>query len=69
MKGQVLADFIVDHNIDLDCDESTLCEGQWEMYFDGSVCMKGQGIGCFIVSPSGIEHEVSIRLEFECPNN
>lgn len=39
------------------------------MYFDGSVCSKGRGIGCLIVSPNGIEYEVSTRLEFEFTNN
>jgi hypothetical protein len=25
----------------------------WKLYFDGSMCSKGQGFGCCIISPSG----------------
>jgi ribonuclease HI len=37
--------------------------------FDGSVCSKGQGVGCVIVSPNGVYIDLSIRLEFTCTNN
>jgi ribonuclease HI len=37
--------------------------------FDGSICSRGLGVGCFIKSPRGVEHEFSIRLGFECTNN
>jgi ribonuclease HI len=69
MKGQVVADFIVDHNIELCSDICVVEKGTWKMFFDGSVCSQGQGVGCLIVSPHGVEHEVSIRLEFWCTNN
>jgi ribonuclease HI len=36
----------------------------WGLYFDGSVCSKGQGAGCVVVSPSGVYIDLSIRLEF-----
>jgi hypothetical protein len=39
------------------------------LHFDGSVCSKGQGVGCVIISPSGVYIDVSIRLEFVCTNN
>jgi ribonuclease HI len=39
------------------------------LFFDGSVCSHGQGVGCMIRSPNGLENEFSIRLEFECMNN
>jgi ribonuclease HI len=26
-------------------------------------------VGCFIVSPNGMEYEMLVRLEFECTNN
>jgi hypothetical protein len=67
MKGQVVVDFIVDHNVDV-----SVCmveEGVWEIFFDGSVCNHGQGVGCFIMSPNGVEYEMSTHLEFECTNN
>jgi ribonuclease HI len=41
----------------------------WNLYFDGSVCSKGQGVGCVPISPHGATFELSIRLEFSCTNN
>jgi hypothetical protein len=64
IKGQVVADFIVNHNIELCSDICVIEKGIWKMFFDGSVCSQGQGVRCLIVSPHGVEHEVSIRLEF-----
>jgi ribonuclease HI len=40
-----------------------------KMFFDGSVCGQGQGVGCLIVSPHGIEYELLTHLEFQCTNN
>jgi hypothetical protein len=68
MKGQVVADFIMDHCVDL---EGSVCLADrevWKLFFNGYVCSLGQGIRCVIVSPHGIEYELSIRLEFECTN-
>jgi hypothetical protein len=68
-KGQVVADFIVDHMIELD-DGSCMVEViPWKLYFDGSVCSKGQGVRCCIVSPRGVCFHVAVRLEFACTNN
>ena len=39
------------------------------MYFDGSVCDDGQGIGDVLISPNGVVFEFSNRLEEECTNN
>jgi hypothetical protein len=40
-----------------------------ESFFDGSVCGKGQGVSCVLVSPSGEHFELAVRLEFPCTNN
>jgi hypothetical protein len=60
MKGQVVADFIVDHAVDVghsvDCVQLKL----WGSNFDGSVCSKGQGAGCVVVFPSGVYIDLSI---------
>jgi ribonuclease HI len=69
MKGQVVADFIVDHAIDVDDSIDFVQLKSWELYFDGSVCSKGQGAGCVIISPSGVYIDLSIRLGFACTNN
>jgi ribonuclease HI len=69
MKGQVVADFIVDHAIDVGHSVGFVQLKPWELFFDGSVCSKGQGAGCVIVSPNGTKIDLSIRLEFACTNN
>jgi ribonuclease HI len=69
MKGQVVVDFIVDHVVDVDHSISLVQLKPWGLYFDGSVCSKGQRAGCVVVSSSGVYIELSIRLEFACTNN
>jgi hypothetical protein len=61
MKGQVVADFIVDHAIVVDHSVDFIQLKPWGMYFDGSVCSKGQGAECVIISPSGVYIDLSIR--------
>jgi ribonuclease HI len=39
------------------------------LYFDGSVCSKGQGARWVIISPSGMYIDLPVRLEFSCTNN
>jgi hypothetical protein len=69
MKGQVVADFIIDHAVDVDDLVNFVQLKPWGLYFDGSVCSKGQGVGCVVVSPSDVFIDLSIRLEFACTNN
>jgi hypothetical protein len=69
MKGQVVTDFIVNHAVDVDHSVGFVQLKSWELFFDGSVCSKGQGAGCVIVSPNGAYIDLSIRLEFACTNN
>jgi ribonuclease HI len=69
MKGQVVADFIVDHAIDVGYSADCVQLKPRGLYFDGLVCSKGQGVGCVVVSPSGVYIDLSIRLEFACTNN
>jgi hypothetical protein len=69
MQGQVVADFIVNHAIDVDYSIDFVQLKSWGLYFNGSVCSKGQGAGCVIISPSGVYIDLSIRLEFACTNN
>jgi ribonuclease HI len=69
MKGQVVADFIVDHVVDMEHLVSFVQLKQWGLYFDCSFCSKGQEAGFVIISPSGVCIDLSIRLEFACTNN
>jgi hypothetical protein len=41
MKGQVVADFIVDRAIDVDHSVNFVQLKPWGLYFDGLVCHKG----------------------------
>jgi ribonuclease HI len=71
MKGQVVADFIVEHQIDdtHKLDISYLTVTPWTLYFDGSVCNEGEGIGIVLVSPSNVSFDFSSRLKANCTNN
>jgi ribonuclease HI len=40
----------------------------WAMYFDGSACEDGCGIGILLVSPQGVTYSFSIRLPAPCTN-
>jgi hypothetical protein len=41
MKRQVVADFIVDHAVDMDHSVDFIQLKSWGLYFDDSVCSKG----------------------------
>ena len=61
MRGQIVADFIVEHRI---IDERELQVGYitctpWKLYFDGSVYDDGREIGAVLISPSGAVFEFS----------
>jgi hypothetical protein len=45
MKGQVVADFIVDHVIDVDHSVNFVQLKPWVLYFDGSICVRGREPG------------------------
>ena len=64
MRGQIIADFIVEHRIN---DKHALEIGYitctpWKLYFDGSVCDDGQEIGAVLISPNDAVFEFSNRL-------
>jgi hypothetical protein len=75
MKGQVVADFIVEHRVNVEYDDSISLDTNfisctsWKLYFDGSACSSGQGIGIFIISPNGDNFEASSQLNYFCTNN
>jgi hypothetical protein len=41
MKGQVVADFIVNHAVNVEHSVGLVQLKPWRMFFDGSVCSKG----------------------------
>jgi hypothetical protein len=54
-KGQVVVDFIVEHSIDQNSDESYnfVSIRPWKLFFDGWACREGQGVGIVLISPRG----------------
>jgi hypothetical protein len=48
IKGQIIADFITEHR-DLSID--LLGITPWALFFDGSSCGKGGGVGILLISP------------------
>jgi ribonuclease HI len=70
MKGQVVADFIIGHSIDQHIDESCnlVSIHPWKLFFDGSACREGQGVGVVLISPRGVIFETSSHLEYFCTN-
>jgi ribonuclease HI len=71
MKGQIVADFIVQHRIDkqLDIDVGYVTFTPWKLHFDGSACISGCGVGTIIISPSGAVFEALSWLDYKCTNN
>jgi ribonuclease HI len=41
----------------------------WKLFFDGSACREGQGVGVVLISPRGAVFEQSVHLEYFCTNN
>jgi ribonuclease HI len=68
-KGQIMADFAVDHMISTENDTCLVEITPWKLFFDGSMCSRGQGVGCVLVSPHDMYYEFATRLEFTGTNN
>jgi ribonuclease HI len=66
VKGQALADLITER---ISTDIAALSIHAWAMYFDGSACGDGCGIGILLVSPQGATYSFSIKLPPACTNN
>ncbi|KAK1646488.1 hypothetical protein QYE76_064293 [Lolium multiflorum] len=66
VKGQALADLIAER---INTDVAALSVRAWAMFFDGSVCEDGCGIGVLLVSPRGATYSFSIKLADPCTNN
>jgi hypothetical protein len=71
IKGQVVANFIVEHSIDQNNDESCnlVSIRPWKLFFDGSTYREGQGVGVVLISSREAVFEQLVRLEYFCTNN
>jgi ribonuclease HI len=66
VKGQALADLIAER---ININVTTVSVHAWGMYFDGSACEDGCGVGIVLVSPRGVTYSFSIGLPAPCTNN
>ena len=71
VKGQVLADFLVDHLcIDVDNLEINYIEIKpWRLYFDGSQHKKGVRVSLLLVFPYGKPTCFMFEILYKCSNN
>jgi hypothetical protein len=71
MKGQIVADFIVQNRIDkqFDLDVGYVTFTPLKLHFDGSACRSGCGVGIIIMSPGGAIFEALSRLDHKCTKN
>nr|ABA97351.2 retrotransposon protein, putative, unclassified [Oryza sativa Japonica Group] len=66
IKGQAIADFIVEHRDDSIGSVEIV---PWTLFFDGSVCTHGCGIGLVIISPRGACFELAYTIKPYATNN
>jgi hypothetical protein len=66
VKGQALVDLITER---INTNIATLSVCAWAMYFDGSACEDGCGIGILLVLPQGVTYSFSVRLPGLCTSN
>jgi ribonuclease HI len=66
VKGQIIADFITEHRgSSINFLEIT----PWALFFDGSSCGKGGGVGILLISPRGEMFECAIPIQPTVTNN
>ncbi|GJW00419.1 reverse transcriptase domain-containing protein [Tanacetum coccineum] len=73
IKGQILADFIVERPEEESPDtlmgeEEELPE-PWILFTDGSSCTDGSGAGLILTNPEGMEFTYALRFRFDATNN
>ncbi|GKD51312.1 reverse transcriptase domain-containing protein, partial [Tanacetum coccineum] len=73
VKGQILADFIVERPEDDPLDTPVEAEEElpdpWTLFTDGSSCVDGSGAGLILTNPKGAEFTYALRFRFDATNN
>ncbi|GJT50776.1 reverse transcriptase domain-containing protein [Tanacetum coccineum] len=73
VKGQILADFIVerpeDDTFDTPTEEGEELPNPWVLFTDGSSCIDGSRDGLIIANPEGTEFTYALRFRFNATNN
>ncbi|GJW78529.1 reverse transcriptase domain-containing protein [Tanacetum coccineum] len=73
IKGQILADFIVERPEEESPDElmtePEVLPEPWTLFTDGSSCIDGSGAGLILTNPEVTEFTYAMRFRFEATNN
>ena len=70
VKGQALADFLVDHPCeDVPNEAQYMALVLWKFHFDGSRAEQGIGVGIVLESPQGVKTQLAFRVEIVCYKN
>ena len=69
MKGQVMADFVVESSQQPARDKEPHKEEWWTLRVDGASRSSRSGVGLLLQSPTGEQLEQAIRLGFPSSNN
>ncbi|GJV87937.1 reverse transcriptase domain-containing protein [Tanacetum coccineum] len=71
VKGQILADFLVEKPDEAPPDTSVveIPQEPWTLFTDGSSCVDGSGAGLILTSPEGTEFTYALRFQFTASNN
>ena len=64
-KGQIMADFVTQHCGTVEAVDIV----PWTLFFDGSTCDRGAGIGIVLISPRGRRYEFSLPIVATSTNN
>ncbi|GKE46213.1 reverse transcriptase domain-containing protein, partial [Tanacetum coccineum] len=71
VKGQILADFLVEKPDESPPDTSVveIPQEQWTLFTDGSSCVDGSCTGLILISLKGTEFTYALRFQFTASNN
>lgn len=71
VKGQILADFIIEKpdGDDVPILPKKELQEPWILFTDGSSCVDGSGAGLILTNPEGMEFTYALRFEFTATNN
>ncbi|GJZ92316.1 reverse transcriptase domain-containing protein [Tanacetum coccineum] len=73
VKGQILADFIVERpeedSPDTPMEEKEELPEPWILFMGGSSCTNGSGAGLILTNPEGMEFTYALRFRFNATNN
>ncbi|GJS64692.1 reverse transcriptase domain-containing protein [Tanacetum coccineum] len=73
VKGQILADFIVERleedSLDTSMEVKEVLLEPWVLFTDESSCVDGSEAGLILTNPEGMEFTYALRFRFETTNN